>query len=178
MHKQKWVLLFINLLGGSAVIGSYIWGFRAFPDAGQVLWGGVPLAIRPFYTAGMLLAAIGYFAFTYFIFFRLKVDETRVFSRYGYGAFNIIYAIILVFSAIWMPRTFSALQGSTPGLLWAVRLVLAIVALASLALLAALLTVQPRRPVWAHRLALVGCVGFCLQTVLLDAIVWSACFMV
>jgi hypothetical protein len=178
MHKQKWLLLFINLLGGSAVIGSYIWGFRAFPDAGQILWGGVPLAIRPYYTAGMILAANGFFAFTYFILFQLKVEETRVFYRFGYGAFNIIYAIILVFSALWMPWTFAALQGSTLGLLWAVRLVLAIVALASLALIAALLTVQPRRPVRAHRLALVGCVGFCLQTVLLDAIVWSSYFTV
>ncbi len=85
MSAKKWLMLFINLLGGGGVIGSYIWGFLTHPNAGQALWGGVPDSIRPFYTAGMFLAATGYFAFTYFILFRLNPDETRVFSRFPSG---------------------------------------------------------------------------------------------
>jgi len=178
MNSKKWLMLFINLLGGGGVIGSYIWGFLTHPNAGQALWGGVPYNIRPFYTAGMFLAATGFFAFTYFILFRLDPSATRVFGRLGFGAFNALYAAILIPSALWMPLTFLALDVHSLGFLWAVRIVLVAVGVASIGLLYALLKVEPRRPRWAHRLAVAGCVGFCLQTAILDAIVWVAFFQV
>jgi hypothetical protein len=178
MNAKKGLLLFINLLGGGGVIGSYIWGFLTHPNAGQALWSGVPDNIRPFYTAGMFLAATGYFAFTYYILFRLNPSETRVFNRFPFGLFNILYAAILIPSALWMPLTLFALEGPSLGFLWAVRVVLAIVGLASVGLLFALLNVEPRLPRWAHRLAVAGCVGFCLQTAILDAIVWVVFFKV
>jgi hypothetical protein len=178
MNAKKWLMLFINLLGGSAVIGSYIWGFLTHSNAGQALWGGVPGSIRPIYTANMLLAAAGYFAFTYFILFRLSPTDTRVLGRFPFGLFNLLYAAILIPSALWMPLTLFALEGSSLGLLWAVRIDLAAVGLASISLLIALLNVEPRFPRWAHRLALAGCVGLCLQTAILDAIVWVAYFKV
>ncbi len=178
MSAKKWLMLFINLLGGGGVIGSYVWGFLTHPDAGQALWGGVPDSIRPFYTAGMFLAATGYFAFTYFILLRLNPSKTRVLGRFPFGLFNILYAAILVPSALWMPLTFWALEGSSLGLLWAVRIVLAVVGLASVGLLFALLKVEPRLPRWAHWLAVAGCVGFCLQTAILDAIIWVVFFRV
>jgi hypothetical protein len=178
MSAKKWLMLFINLLGGGAVIGSYIWGFLTHPNAGQALWGGVPDSIRPFYTAGMFLAATGYFAFTYFILFRLNPTNTRVFSRFPFGLFNVLYAAILIPSALWMPLTLFALEGHSLGFVWAVRIVLALVGLASVGLLFALLKVEPRLPRLAHRLAVAGCVGFCLQTAILDAIVWVAFYKV
>ncbi len=178
MNAKKWLMLFINLLGGGGVIGSYIWGFLTHPNAGQALWGGVPGSIRPFYTAGMFLAAAGYFAFTYFILFRLNPNETRVFNRFPFGLFNVLYAAILIPSALWMPLTLFALEGPSLGFVWAVRIVLSMVGLASVTLLLALLNVEPRLPRWAHRLAVAGCVGFCLQTAVLDAIVWVAFFRV
>jgi hypothetical protein len=178
MNAKKWLMLFINLLGGGGVIGSYIWGFLTHPNAGQALWGGVPGSIRPFYTAGMFLAAAGYFAFTYFILFRLNPNETRVFNRFPFGLFNVLYAAILIPSALWMPLTLFALEGPSLGFVWAVRIVLSMVGMASVTLLLALLNVEPRLPRWAHRLAVAGCVGFCLQTAVLDAIVWVAFFRV
>ena len=178
MSAKKVWLLVINLIGGTAVLGSYVYGFQVRADAGQILWGGVPEGIRPYYTLGMFLAATGYFAFTYFILFRLNVNDTRVGSRFGYGLFNLLYVVILFFSALWMPLTLLAIEQGSPALGWIVRLVLVIVAVASLGLFAALLKVHPRRPTWAHILALVGCVGFCFQTVLLDAIFWGFFFQV
>ena len=163
---------------GGGVIGSYIWGFLTHPNAGQALWGGVPDTIRPFYSTGMFLAASGYFAFTYFILFRLNPNKTRVFNRFPFGLFNILYAAILIPSALWMPLTLFVLEGSSLGFVWAVRIVLAMVGLASVGLLFDLLKVEPRLPRWAHRLAVAGCVGFCLQTAILDAIVWVAFFKV
>jgi len=176
MHAKKRLLVSINLFGGVAVLGSYVYGFLTHPGAAEILWGGVPQIIRPFYTAGMFLAAAGYFAFTYFILFRLNPRDTRVFGQFGYGAFNDFYAAILIPSALWMPLTFLAVENSSLALLWTVRIVLAVVGLASLGLLLALLTVKPPQPLWAHKLAITGCVFFCIQTVLLDAIVWGSLF--
>lgn len=176
MHAKKWLMLFINLVGGSAVLGSYVYGVLTHPGAGELLWGGVPQSFRPFYTAGMFLAATGYFAFTYFILFRLNPKDTQVASRFGFGVFNSLYAAILIPSALWMPLTFLAVEQSSLVLLWMVRVVLVVVGVASLGLLFALMKVKPRRPLWAYRMAVIGSVGFCIQTVLLDAIVWGVFF--
>lgn len=138
----------------------------------------MPQSIRPYYTAGMFLAATGYFAFTYFILFRLPPNDTKVANRYGYGIFNGLYIAILIPSALWMPFTFLAVEQSSMALLWVVRLVLGLVALASLGSFWALITVKPRQPSWAHRTAVVGSIGFYIQTVFLDGLVWGAFFQV
>jgi len=177
MKKYLWLLLAINLLGGSAVIGSYIWGLGR-PGAVDALWGGVPISIRPYYTAGMLLAAAGYFAFTHFILFRLNPDKVKVFGCCYVRIFHFIYLGILVFSALWLPVTLWAVENPGPLAVWVVRGILIIVALFSLGLLAALLGTKPRDPAWAHMLAVIGAVLFCVQTVILDAIVWGTAFRV
>jgi hypothetical protein len=148
----------------------------AHPGAGDIFWGGVPQRIRPLYTAGMFLAAASYFAFTYFLLFRLSPVEAQIGGRFGFWVFNALYALILIPSALWMPLTFAAIGQSSEGLVWAVRLVLAVVGLASLGLLAALLSVEPRQPLWAYWLAVAGSVGFCFQTMVLDALIWAAFF--
>jgi hypothetical protein len=143
-----------------------------------VLWGGVPENIRPFYTANMFVAAAGYFAFVFFTLFRLSPTEARVFGRFGFGLFNFIYAAILLPSALWMPLSLLAVETASPALVWVVRLVLAVVALASLGLFISLLVVKPAQPRWAQTLAVIGSIAFCVQTVLLDAIIWGALFSV
>ena len=176
MHGKKWLMIIINVFGGTAVLGSYGYGFLTHPSAAQILWGGVPQGIRPFYTAGMFLAATGYFAFTYFVLFRLIPKNTRVFYRYGFGVFNALYALILVPSALWMPLTFLTVEQSSLVLFWIVRIVLAVVGFASIGLLIALLNVEPRQPLWAHKIAIFGALGFCTQTAILDAIIWVSFF--
>jgi len=42
--------------------------------------------------------------------------------------------------------------------------------------MAAISGVEPKKPAWSHKLAIAGIIGFCIQTALLDAIVWSAYF--
>jgi hypothetical protein len=166
----------INLLGGAAVLGSYAWGFRTLPDASAALWGGVPPVIRPLYTACMFLAAGGYFLFTYYILFDLPANETRIAGGWGYSLFNFLYAAILVPSALWLPMTSALLGAFNPAGRRIVQADLWIVALASLALLLALISAEPRSHPAARRRAIVGCALFCLQTVVLDAIVWSLLF--
>jgi hypothetical protein len=176
MHPQKRIMFLINLVGGAAVIGSYVWGFSAIPDAGTVLWGSVPDNLRRLSTAWMPLAVAGYFLFTYFLLFRLNPDEARIPGRYGFRAFNWIYAAILFPSVLWMPFSISVVQGGGAAALWATRVVLWLVGLASLDLIGALLTLRPRRPAVPYWLAVAGSVAFAVQTVVMDAILWVAYF--
>lgn len=178
MHAKKWMMLLINLLGGAAVLGSYVWGFRTYPGASDALWGGVPENIRPYITANMLLAAAGYFAIIYFTLFRLDATRSQVFGRFGFGLFNLLYVAILLPSALWMPVSILTIEQGSQFIAWLARLVLAVVGLASMGLLFALLKVEPARPRWAQRLAVIGCIPFCIQTVLFDAILWGVLFSV
>ena len=52
MGTQQIILLVINIIGGAAVIGSYIFGLSGQTGGANVLWGGVPENIRQ-YTASL-----------------------------------------------------------------------------------------------------------------------------
>jgi hypothetical protein len=166
----------LNAVGGACVLASYAWGFLARSDAVGALWGGVPEALRPLYTLNMLLAAGGYFLFTNFILFRLPPDATRVAGGFGYRIFHTLYALVLFPSALWMPLTFALVDHPSTWLFWLVRLDLALVAVGSLGLLVALLTLREPRPAPGRALAAIGLAPFCIQTAVLDAVIWPAFF--
>jgi hypothetical protein len=63
MGTQQIILLIINVIGGAAVIGSYVLGLRGQSGGAHVLWGGVPSSVRPVYGVSMILSALGFFAF-------------------------------------------------------------------------------------------------------------------
>jgi hypothetical protein len=172
MHPQRRRFALINVVGGLAVLGSYAWCLGAYPELRSDFWGGVPESLRSLYTVNMLLAATGYFLFTSFVFLRLDPREARV-GPFGFGLFTALYAVVLLGSAAWMPLTRVLLESPSPGLWWLVRLDLLAVGAASLGVLFALLWVKPRRAPWT---ALLGAFFFCLQTALLDALIWPAYF--
>lgn len=176
MHSQQIVLAVIVLVGGIAVVGSYVYWIWANPAHRGDLWGGVPEGLRRFYVGSMLLAALGFFAVTYYVLFRLEPDDVQIFDRFGFVVFPILYAIILAFSALWMPLTFAMLENPGTGLWVAIRLTLAAVGLASLALLIALLALNTREPGAYYWLAVAGTAALCLQTTVLDMLVWPAYF--
>ena len=96
MAMQQIILLIINIIGGAAVIGSYIFGLSAQSGGANVLWGGVPTNIRPVYTVSMILSALGYFAFLYYIFFRLDPGQTSIAGISGFTLFYVIFLLILM----------------------------------------------------------------------------------
>jgi hypothetical protein len=176
MHPYRRSLLILNVLGGIAVLGSYVLGIASHPNAGSQVWGGVPESIRPLYTVNMFLAAAGYFAFSYFVFFRLDPDRTRLPGDRGFRTFHALYALILIPSALWMPLTFAMIDAPSAPLWAAIRLVLLLVGIGSLGIIAAVATAGPAEAPVARRIAIAGAIPFALQTALLDAVIWPAYF--
>src|SRR5512144_1568173 len=125
MNLGRRSLLWLNALGGIAVLGSYVHGLAANPSTSGAVWGDVPEVLRPLYTLNMFLAAAGYFAFSAFVF-RLDPERTRIAGRFGFGAFHVLYALILVPSALWLPLTFEMLEAPSTGLWVAIRTTLAL----------------------------------------------------
>jgi len=178
MHPDKKSLLWLNVIGGLAVLGSYAHGIATHPESRGALWGGVPAALQPAYSLSMLTATAGYFAYSFFVFFRLDPSRTRIAGRFGYRGFHLLYALILVPSALWMPLAFAMIESPGPLLWLAVRGVLGLTAIGSLGLLAALVLVEPRPRGPAWPIAILGALAFCIQTVLFDALVWPAFYAV
>ena len=176
MTTQHIILLIINIIGGAAVIGSYIFGLNAQSGGANVLWGGVPANIRPVYTVSMILSALGYFAFLFYIFFRLDPAQTSIAGVSGFTLLYVIFLLILIPSAFWMPLTNIYVGNPSTGIWICIRTVLALVGLASIALLLSLITLQGKVPGAAHWLAVVGSGYFAFHTAILDAIVWAALF--
>ena len=171
------IVLVINVLGGIAVIGSYILGFLSHPGKGtNALWGGVPVSLRLFYTLAMVLSAIGYFAFSYFILFRVNPNGLKIAGAFNYMAFVVIYFIILAASALWMPLTYNMLGHPSNGTWISIRTVLSLVGIGSLLLVLSLATMRPRDFSFAYWFAVGGATVFCLHTGILDAIVWPILF--
>ena len=176
MGTQQIILLVINIIGGAAVIGSYILGLSDQTGGANVLWGGVPENIRPLYGISMILSALGYFAFLYFILFRLVPIQVSISGIFGFSLFYVIFLMILLPSAFWMPLTNAYVGNPTSGLWVGIRTVLAIVGLASIALVWALLSLQTKVPGISYWLAVAGSSYFAFHTAVLDAIIWPALF--
>ena len=176
MVVQQVILLIINVIGGIAVIGSYIFGLNAQSGGANILWGGVPTGIRPVYGVSMIISALGYFAFLYFIFFKLTPDEVMIANRFGFWLFYAIFLLILIPSALWMPMTNLYVGNPGTGLWITVRTILIVVGLASAALVWVLLTLQTRTPAVPYWLAVAGSAYFTFHTLILDGIIWAALF--
>ena len=176
MAAQQIILLIINVIGGIAVIGSYIFGLNAQSGGANVLWGGVPENIRPVYFVSMILSALGYFAFLYYVLFRLDPAQTSIWGTSGFVLFYLIFLLMLIPSAFWMPLT-NVYVGNPGTMIWIlIRTVLAIVGLASIALFGALLTLNGKVPGVSYWLAVIGSGYFAFHTAILDAIIWAALF--
>ena len=173
MSRYKLGFLAVNVVGGIAVLASYVlWLGNPSNDSGA-LWGSIVGMGRTLYTVSMLAAAVGYFCF----FAYLLADGRRgPDADARWARLTQILTLVLFPSSWWMPLTFEFLDAPSASLWWAMRTALFLVGGASLALLLAI--VRDRRPATpvGHRLAVAGAVAFCVQTTLLDAFVWPLFF--
>ena len=178
MANQQIILVIINVLGGTAVIGSYIYGFVTNPGSGNALWGGVTGWLRSAYGISMILAALGYFAFVYFILFRINPSEIQIAGRFDFSLFYYLFIGILLPSAVWMPLTHAMVSNPSSTLWIWIRIVLIVVGIASCALVWALLSLQPKETGMLYWLAVAGSAYFAFHTAVLDMLLWPALFRI
>jgi hypothetical protein len=172
MEIEQIILLIINVIGGAAVLGSYVLGVRGKKGSVDRLWGGMPQKVRPAYYISMLLSAVGYFFFIYFLLFEVELDTVLIAGSLGYWIFYIIFIGMLGFSAFWMPLTNKmANEPKKSTWIW-VRTVLLMVALFSCALYWAILSIQEGNEGAAFILAAIGSGYFAFHTTVLDCIFW------
>jgi len=174
MHRKSWNLALLNVLGGIAVLSSYLHGLATESARNGSIWGGIPADWQSFYTVSMIAAAIGYFPFTYFFLRCVDPERSRFAGDRGFDAVLICYALVLIPSALWLPLTLAMLRAPSAALWLAIRVDLALVAVGTLGLLIAAITIRPQPSALARSLAIVGLLAFALQTVVLDAVVWPA----
>lgn len=165
-------LMMLNVLGGIAVLGSYVWGLRQ-PEVAAGLWGHVPESLRGLYTVNMLLAAAGYFPFTGLLVLASDEARFRAEASLPYAPTVLsLYALVLVASALWLPLT-SVMIASPGTLLWlAIRIDLALVGLGALGILMVCVRIARARGGVLAWSAVVGALPFVLQTAVLDALIW------
>jgi hypothetical protein len=173
-RRRRFVAL--NLVGGVLVLASYAWGAFAAPETMGSLWGGVPFEIRPLYTVNMLLAAAGYFLFAPYIALRVDADRDDILGRFDYSIFGtMLFGLIMIPSALWLPLTSMMLEEPSAWVWALIRIDRALVGVGSVGLFASLWTLsRPFAP--GRTAALIGLAPFCLQTALLDAVIWPAYF--
>ncbi len=176
MSIPQIMLLVLNVLGGAAVIGSYAQGGISHPAGLNVLWGNISTSVRPIYFVSMLLSALGYFFFIYFILFRLDPATVKVAGKIGFEVFFVIFTGMLLFSSLWMPFTYSYVDHNNPGTWVAIRVVLFLVALSSCALVWALLSLNTKTPSLPYWLAVAGSGYFAFHTLVLDGFLWPALY--
>ena len=167
---SKIAILIINLIGGAAVIGSYVWVLKGNNKGAVAFWGGTPAAVKSLYTISMLLSAVCYFAFMYFLL--LKLDYSIINISLLYTAF----LGILIASAFWMPLTNNYLAQASAGIWLAIRLTLAIVGVASILLACLLISLHNTQTGTAYWLAVVGSMYFAFHTAILDMLLWPVYF--
>ena len=176
MSAPQIMLLIINVFGGAAVISSYVQGFVSHPGGANVLWGNITGQVRSLYFVSMLLSALGYFFFIYYILFRLNPPDVRIAGSAGYEVFFVTITGMLLFSALWMPFSFSYVDAPHPGTWIAIRSVLFLVGFSSCALLWALISLNIKEPAVAYWLAVAGSGYFAFHTLILDAFLWPALY--
>lgn len=172
---SRWSLLWINLIGGPAVLGSYAWGFLLRSNEMVALWGGVPESIRPLYTINMFLAAAGYLAFTGYVFARLGKHEGSAARGLGAGVIPLLYVGVLLPSALWLPLTFEMIAAPSAWMWILIRASLGLVGLSAIALLVTL-RASGMGTARGRLLALIAFLPFVFQTAVLDGLVWPAYF--
>lgn len=175
MHPQKKAWLGLNVVGGVAVLASYVHGLATHPETRHLLWGEVPAELQAIYNVTMLTAAAGYFPFSY-VFFRTDPAQVRFGERFGFGLINVLYALVLIPSALWLPLTFEMIESPSAMLWLVIRLDLALVGFGAVGLTLAFFAMRPRAQGVLGALSVLGLLAFCLQTAFLDGLVWPAFF--
>lgn len=171
MNTQQILFLIINIVGGPLVLLSYVIGLKAGKSA-DILWGGTPKRIRGVYTISMLISAISFLIASIFIFLIMNNSDIQLPYSLSIGVFNILYAVLLLCSAIWIPLV-NVMVNKPSILVWlSIRLGLILVGLSALGIFILLLGIVPQQVGFLYWISVIGMGIFFIHTGILDAFLW------
>lgn len=176
MKKENIILLLVNIIGGAAVIISYIIPIATYSGPVMDFWGKTPAHLISTYTVFMLLAAVSYLVFTPLLIFKTKAKEVTLYNRFSYRWFSAAYALILIPSIGWMALTQAYLN--TPSeILWTIiEIDLLLVGVGSIFLFILFLGMKPKKPTIWYWISIPFLLLFIFQTAILDPFLWTAGF--
>ncbi len=171
MNTQQILFLIINFIGGPLVLLSYIIGLKAGKSA-DILWGGTPKKIRGVYTISMLISAISFLITSVFIFLIIKDPNILLPYSLSMSIFNILYTILLLCSAIWIPLVNRIVNKPSKFVWLSIRLGLIFVGLSALGILMLLIGITPQPTTLIYWISIAGMGIFFIHTGILDAFLW------
>ena len=168
------VFFIVNLVGGIAVLGSYVVGLYIYPDFRNALWGGVAGSWKSLFTVSMFFAALGYLIFCYSMTISGAADKS---SFLGGHTFSILAAFFLFSASIWMPATLKYLA-TDDNLWWILSVISLWITAASLCLLTVSFGLSNYDGIGTLQfsLTLVGIIWITFHCLVFDAIIWVAKF--
>jgi len=175
MSKSKNIFVGINLVGGLTVLSSYLFCFILYPTYSRSLWGSASDQVIMFFVISMFLAASGYVWFTFYLLKGAKLEDSGFVTIFGTKTINLLYLVVLVCSAIWMPASISFSMGENILAELIIRLVLWMVGLASVGILIYIYKINinhGKSSFISHMFALLGAIVFTIHTLILDAVIW------
>ena len=177
MTSHQTVFLIINMIGGIAVLGSYVIGLGMFPEYREALWGGVKGNLKTGITISMLFAAVGYLAFCYISLFQNGLEDFNKSDWFNGHTVSVLVALFLISATFWMPSAIAYLKFSDTYWLIICVVSLWITAISLLALLGIVMTsdVTTIAPV-SHYIAIIGIGLITFHCLVFDAIIWAIMF--
>lgn len=173
---NKKILILIIVIGGLLVLGSYAFIFLTYPGNVSDFWGSFPEKYLPPYYLSMVLSALSYFVFTLFVLLKVDVEKMNFGKSFSYSIFSVLYLLILIPSAAWMPIVNLYLNNNSTLLWFLIRFVLTVVGLASLILTIVLIQMKPRQKGIFYIASILTSAYFFFHTGILDALVWTQYF--
>lgn len=162
----------INLIGGTAVLTSYVVVLALYPDLRSDFWGQINGGLRIIFTGSMLLAGAGYLLFLYWTVFTIGDNTSNsqwlVESHWP----GVLVGMFLTFSTIWMPLTAALLKTGNESLWISIVVILWVVAISLWALFILVIIHYWNDASWTSFLATAGLFYIALHCTILDAIVW------
>ncbi len=168
--------LWINIIGGIAVLGGYLYALLNHPNTGNDLWGGIPQNWRAWIVTSMFIAAFGYIIAMYYFIYRDGLDVKFFWGKTEASVMVIILVLFFVSASMWIHSTFAYLEMPAAGtwnlIQFELRVTAISIVLITIGLASASDVINPE----LHRWSVIGLSFISFHCLILDAILWTIKF--
>ena len=131
------------------------------------LWGRIKGTLLNVYYVSMILSALGFLVFFYYLFISNSFSSSEITKLF------IALLLIIIISMFWMPLSFRYLKKKSDLLKYLIILVLFLVAASTMYLIYVLYNVKEQKYVAYKNAALGGMIYFFIHAFFFDCITWS-----